>query len=70
MLLQSQELQPLHLTFRAERKLKENDGHTLALYFSSSETTTNKSSLPGLVTTYVTTCNILEHEYEYTKYKQ
>ncbi|WVY90935.1 hypothetical protein V8G54_036449 [Vigna mungo] len=29
--------------------------HTLALYFSSSETTVNKSSLPGLVTTYVTT---------------
>lgn len=65
-LLQAQDPQQLlHITFRRERKIREKDGHTFALYFSSSETTTNKSSLPGLVTTYVTTCNIVEHEHEY-----
>lgn len=30
--------------------------YTLALYFSSRDTTVKRSSLPGLVTTYITTC--------------
>lgn len=60
--------------YKAKTKTTEiketKDAHTLALYFSSSETTVNRSSLPGLVTTYVTTCNVKqehEHTHEYTE---
>lgn len=40
--------------------MSREEGYTLALYFSSCETTVNSSSLAGLVTTYVTTCKVIE----------